>query len=38
MAFARDKFISEFSTDDPKLVGALKVLEEWELTKPKNVY
>ena len=36
MAFARDKFISEFSTDDPKLVGALKVLEEWDLGNQKT--
>ena len=36
MSYARDRFLIEFKTDDPKLINALKILKDWDLGNQKD--
>ena len=36
MSYARDRFLREFETDDPKLINALNVLKNWDLGNQKD--
>ena len=36
MSYARDRFLREFVTDDPKLLNALNILKNWDLGNQKD--
>ena len=36
MSYARDRFLREFETNDPKLINALNVLKNWDLGNQKD--